>query len=610
MIRFIRNCKPFVAALGLFALSALTAACGSSGSNAKNVDGDGNESGSLIHPKVSAVEPADQATAVSAFTQLSILFDRAMKPASFETGTQIDPSAFFKSAACETLDCKKIVITFAMALIFDKTYTLTLNSGEGGIEDVDGNRLEADFVWSFTVETFTPPFVSLILDGNGMTEQAVDENGTPKTDENGVPVMIPINDAGECTTIAIDENDLDRTIHITYLSVSNSAPKHAFCKGMEDCSQLTNWTKELIDPSALAIGSNQKLGRDINMAIESLGASTPGRLHVSYRDFETPLIHFGASQGEIDDYLTDGLNIIKYAKKDPTGTWTTPVIIDDTTDGVTDTYIKVDDNGRIHISYHARNQRYVNGDWEMRHSLMYATCSQSLAVDCLSPSHWIVTDVDGGSTLGDNNYAQPSFIFIEGNDIHISYYANSKLKYASCTFDENVPTSCTNQGPSNWKKVFVDTPGPGGDLGADSSIFVDAAGIQITYRDNRDNGADTQLKYAFCPTAADCFTPSNWKTITVDPLEGSGLSTQLKIDDLSRRHLVYGDFINDHLRYAFCGEIDCADPANWHIQIVGLDAGEDNYISVGDQGGTKTIYLSSRDHSTAALKFVFGPSVQ
>ncbi len=604
MIQAIRKYKYGIATLVLLALIPLFSACSSSG--ASGTEGNGN--GGTAHPKVSAVDPADQASDVSAFTQLALLFDKAMKPESFVTGFQMTPAALIKSAACESLDCKKIIITFVKALDFEAVYTLTLKAGEGGVEDAEGNHLEAKHVWTFTIESFTSSFTSLVIDGNGMLDGGV-----------------PINDAGECTTIAIDEEDPDRTIHITYLSVSDRSPKHAFCptlkdspsggKEPNDCGQLTNWTKELIDTSAIPPSTGHRLGRDINMDIESLGGG-PGLIHVSYRDFETGVALEAHNQSEVDGLHMDDLNIIKYAQKNGT-TWSTAVKIYDATDGITDTFIKVDSFGRVHIIFHAQNQRFENSILQRRSSLMYATCNPLTATGkCLAETDWIVTDVDGGSTVGENNYAQPSFLFVKDKTLHISYYANFTLRYARCIFDENDAASCTEQDPAypgNWITVLVDDPGPTGDVGADSSIFVNGSGIQITYRDNRGSGNGTQLKYAFCDPAlsADhCLASSNWTTITIDPLEGSGISTQLKIDGQNGRHVVYGDFINDHLRYAFCAELDCTNAGNWSTTIIERNAGEDNYISVGNLGGINTVYLSSRDHLTSALKFAFGPAMQ
>ena len=124
-----------------------------------------------------------------------------------------------------------------------------------------------------------------------------------------------------------------------------------------------NWKIEIIDSSGLPLATpNHGLGRDINMAIDSLN-----QIHVSYRDYCR-----GCTNPAKDG---DNLYILKYATK-TNGVWKS-VVVDDTTHGVTDTYIKVDKNGRIHISYRRSNQAAT--DEPVVTSLGYATCSSQ---DC------------------------------------------------------------------------------------------------------------------------------------------------------------------------------------------------------------------------------------
>lgn len=72
-----------------------------------------------------------------------------------------------------------------------------------------------------------------------------------------------IEDAGECTSIQLDSIG---TVHIAYLSLSDRAPKHAFCLAGQDCTNPKNWTKERIDdPEAVP---SKGVGRDVNMYID------------------------------------------------------------------------------------------------------------------------------------------------------------------------------------------------------------------------------------------------------------------------------------------------------------------------------------------------------
>jgi hypothetical protein len=289
---------------------------------------------------------------------------------------------------------------------------------------------------------------------------------------------------------------------------------------------------------------------------------------------------------------TDDFEILKYATKTDQG-WGT-VEIEDSTDGITDPYIKVDQDGRVHVSYRAKNK---NPDGSIFVSLSYATC----AANCLDPASWDIIRVDGGS--GVNEFAAPSHIFVTGSAVHISYHANQTLKYATCLLIDD----CGND-LLKWKITVVDAPGGTGDVGTDSSIAVNNQGIHITYRDNRAG----DMRYAFCPIASDCTLPASWQSVAVDTVGDVGAITQLKIGANGRLHVSYKDRSNNDLKYGTCpGE--CLNPTRWQLHRIDApgDVGWDAYIALGPDGvgnAEGRVHISYRDHGNQALKYAWGPS--
>lgn len=583
--------------VGLSLMITLLSGCAGGGSEGVQntvegiTAGNSNEGGNSSEqsptlPEVVSVSPKD--AVVPAFTTVTMTFNKPMNPDTFYTGLLFNPEGPSNSFSCATSDCKTIVFTRGISFDYDTVYTLTLLAGTTGVKDTDGNQLASPFSWSFTVGPFVPDlgFKSLIIDGAGIPEHKI---------VNGQPVTVPIDDAGEATAVAVDSDSNGMTVHITYLSVFDAALKHAWCLVANDCSLLDSWQKEIVDQGS----ASQGLGRDGNMAIDR-----NHHLHVSYRDYAGPRPAVASDQSAIDFLQSDSNRILKYATN-TSGSWQS-VIVDDTTDGVTYTQIKVDGSGRVHMSYNAKNQTVVDSvaGIQSESALYYATCSQN----CLTPAStgtkspaWTRVRVDGGWQPGNDIYAQPNFIFVADNTIHISYYANGTLKYATCS----LMTTDSCKSSQDWSLVVVDHGV--GDLGRDNSLFVNSDGVHISYRSiDQVNFNEGNLKYAFCATGSDCTQAGNWMTIIVDSTPGTGRCTEIKIDGQNHIHVIYGDSINGDLKYAFCAG-GCSDPSQWSLyRIDGPGViGEDGYLEIGPD---QTVYISYRDASNMALKYAFGPS--
>lgn len=309
------------------------------------------------------------------------------------------------------------------------------------------------------------------------------------------------------------------------------------------------------------------------------------QLHVVYRDY-------GIAGGSTTD---DGVGILQYATK--VGDIWKQVKVDDVTDAITDPYIKIGSNGRIHISYRSSNRDPVTG--AIVTSLRYATCSQGCDDPEKVATAWTKVDIEGGSDVVNNDFATPSSIFVTGNAVHISYHANRTLKYVTCALT-NPATSCTNA--ADWgPTVLVDASD---DVGTDSFLFVKENVVHITYRDNT-NG---DLKYARCSEG--CTDSGNWKTAAVDTAGDVGAISRLVLNAGGRLHVAYRDRSNADLKYATCTS-DCLAPENWDLHRIDApgEVGRDTYIALGpDQNGNPEgrVHISYRDQGNKALKYAWG----
>lgn len=560
----------------LLSISLIGCAGGDGGSSPAGVDGAGIPVGggspalqAPVLPTVLSISPEDGATDVPVNAVVEMTFSKSMNPNSFGTGLNRLRNSGDQFVCVEETDCKTIRFMPGAFFEYETKVDFELQTEFLGVKDTDGNSLAAPVPWSFTTvlaESFKAPlnFKNVTIDGGGI----LDKNG------------IPIEDAGECTSVGVDSKGI---IHITYLSVSDSSPKHASCDPNDpkkDCGKQGSWEIEVINEGVINEGTAEHpLGRDINMFIDAAD-----RLHVAYRDvYFCPISQCSGSEG-------DGFGILKYAVKTDQG-WKS-VVVDDTTDGVTDPYIKVGAGGRIHISYRSRN-RSSDGIFT---ALSYATCSQ----DCLTRSNWNKADIERG-TVGHDDLAGPSDIFVTESAVHISYRANGTLKYAACLLDN--PDSCKN--PADWGNVVVDDGGSGGSVGTDNSLFVNDSGVHITYRDNR----NADIKYAFCPSSSSCLSSEAWKTAAFDRPGDMGVCTRLRID-VNGFHAVYADRTNYDVKYAFC-RADCLKPESWtpyRIDAPGR-VGWDAYLAL-DRGKVHVSYAAryiARDGSDKfKLKYAWG----
>jgi Big-like domain-containing protein/K319-like protein len=138
----------------------------------------------LTPPTVSDVTPPDAATGVLIGASVTATFSEAVAPVSVSTATfHLDGT----SSVAGTVDLVGSTATFtpSASLDYGTTYTATITTG---VQDLAGNNLAVDFVWTFTTEAapdITPPTVTTVTPADAATGVAT---GTTVTATFSEPV--------------------------------------------------------------------------------------------------------------------------------------------------------------------------------------------------------------------------------------------------------------------------------------------------------------------------------------------------------------------------------------------------------------------------------------
>jgi hypothetical protein len=110
-------------------------------------------------PRVSSTSPAAGATGVPLNTSVSATFDEPVDPLTVNTGSvTLSDGAGNPVPASVTYDpaSRKATLTPQQRLSYGKTYMAKVKSGNGGVADVAGNQIAADYAWSFTTPAECP----------------------------------------------------------------------------------------------------------------------------------------------------------------------------------------------------------------------------------------------------------------------------------------------------------------------------------------------------------------------------------------------------------------------------------------------------------------------
>jgi len=136
----------------LILVAFVVIACGGGGG-----DGGGAET-DITPPSVTLTDPASDTSGIQISSSIQVTFDEALKPSTATTGTvlmQTGGTSINYSISCAG---NQIVLTPDQTLEYETIYTVTLTTG---IEDLSGNPMTSDYVFSFT--TMFAPLPSMVF---------------------------------------------------------------------------------------------------------------------------------------------------------------------------------------------------------------------------------------------------------------------------------------------------------------------------------------------------------------------------------------------------------------------------------------------------------------
>ncbi len=136
----------------LILVAFVVIACGGGGG-----DGGGAEA-DITPPSVTLTDPASDTSGIQISSSIQVTFDEALKPSTANTGTvlmQTGGTSINYSISCVG---NQIVLTPDQTLEYETIYTVTLTTG---IEDLSGNPMTSDYVFSFT--TMSAPLPSMVF---------------------------------------------------------------------------------------------------------------------------------------------------------------------------------------------------------------------------------------------------------------------------------------------------------------------------------------------------------------------------------------------------------------------------------------------------------------
>ncbi len=108
--------------------------------------------------------PASNATNISIFPTISVIFSEKVNPLTINSGTVKVSGNGSDVPGTVTLDNTgtKTIFMLSGPLAYDTTYTVTIAGGASGVKDMAGNALVADYAWSFKTEP-PPPTTTYTL---------------------------------------------------------------------------------------------------------------------------------------------------------------------------------------------------------------------------------------------------------------------------------------------------------------------------------------------------------------------------------------------------------------------------------------------------------------
>ena len=140
-------------------------------------------------PSITGVLPGNNATDIALGTTLTMTFNEAVDPATINTGTvELRDINNTLVAATVTYNAANHTATLVPTnpLVQFTLYTAKIIAGSGGVKDVAGNALTADYTWSFTTKDVTAPDAPFALNASLVVGNQINLSWIAPADNVGV----------------------------------------------------------------------------------------------------------------------------------------------------------------------------------------------------------------------------------------------------------------------------------------------------------------------------------------------------------------------------------------------------------------------------------------
>jgi hypothetical protein len=128
-----------------------------------------------IPPTVTATNPVNGATGVAVDTTITATFSEDMDASTITTSTFVVNDGSGNIAGTVTYGGTTATFTPTINLDYDTGYSVTITNGA---QDLLGNSLQTDYIWSFATPDLVPPVVNATNPANGATDVALNSSIT------------------------------------------------------------------------------------------------------------------------------------------------------------------------------------------------------------------------------------------------------------------------------------------------------------------------------------------------------------------------------------------------------------------------------------------------
>jgi len=554
-------------------------------------------------PKVVYMSPTIDATSIAINLTIEAQFNNDINPLTVNDLSFLLASPEGSVSGVVTYDALSKTVSLKVSnLTYNKNYGVTLKKT---IADITGVSMESDYTWSFsTVDPGAPPNVISVFPTNHSTMAALSLNIDTKFDKDIDPATVTsttfllASAEGSVTGVATYNSTLRKAYLIVTELINNTTYTAEATTGIKDTfgNPLANsyrWNFVTLPPTisphiisiypvngATAVPISVTLEAQFDKDMNSSTISSSTFLLSSAEGSVSCAITYESSSKKAKAavnnlaYSTTYIATVTAGVKDTGGIsldsastwlfttaadpWHVGITIDNSAAVGNSSSLAVDktDNKKIHFAYYDVTNK------TLKYAFYNSGAVQTKTID----------NVPVVPLGADNNI---TLLTDSNNKIHIIYYANSALKYASCDAASSIS--------GTWSVSTVDASV----LGSNSAVIDANNKIYICYYDN-----NKHLKYATNASG-------DWVLTVVDSTSAdTGQYNSIAVDNSGNAYISYFDVTNNAMRYA------TNRTGAWVKTTIGISAGQGQFgtsIAVNRINGANIICVAYEDFYSSSF---------